>query len=69
MINIVTKYFTDGNPSSGYPPNEPHIVTHDKCCVFTHTREDCWWDRIYCTYRVKCPVCNVELDIGNIYEE
>lgn len=34
--------------------NIPHKVTCDNCgCVFTHTKEDCWWYSAICTYFYK----------------
>lgn len=40
-------------------------------CEFTCAREDVYWDRITCEYRVKCPNCGEDIfaAFANFWED
>ena len=38
-------------------------------CVFTYTREDCYWDRPLLTYIVTCPECGNDIWLGDVFDE
>lgn len=49
---------------------EVRTATCDVCgCKFSFTRGDCYWDRPCLTYVVKCPECEHEVWLGDIYDK
>lgn len=47
---------------------EVRETTCDRCgCQFSFNRDDCYWNRALLSYIVRCPECNEEISLGDIF--
>lgn len=38
-------------------------------CIFSYTKDDCWWDRPLCEHRIDCPECGKTIGLGDLDNE